>query len=396
MFQNLFSTTISNFNNKITLSLKNSVENIEVNIIMRTTGASERRQELRKAGIGTLKAIGESVPNTSMGGLVPRYASDFLNQMYYKHHDGSDLNINEMFVEVSSNLPTNIDGNLKEILKKLAPNSNSELYNTKLRFLSILDFLLSGSDKYVEFRQHRNPRDTKEFIIQKLQNIVKKFSPELQRIVNDKLENDKLGAKEERLAEARIGFEFSGDESLALEKAILQALLMTREAILKKLKSGELKFEALSEELRNDKDIALMAVRHSGYNLQFVGEELKKDLNAIKDIVLKAVQKVGYYIFHLIPENLQKDNKIINVMNEARETQEKHRIGSSERKAKAKAAEATVAEEKPWPEEDSKELVRLIVPLLEQVSEHTKTSATSVTGGVSASSVLQQQVQGQR
>ena len=306
--------------------------------------------------------------------------ADKVGNMFHEVHG----QINAITKDLNENAREAIRGQFDELAKE-----EGAVGDKQLQLFSILDFLLSGSDKYVEFRQHHNPRDTKEFIIQKLQNMVKKFSPELQRIVNDKLE-------EERLAEARIGFEFSGDESLALEKAILQALLMTREDILKKLKSGGLQFEALSEELRNDKCIALAAVRHSGYNLQFVGEELKKDQNAIKDIVLNAVQKAGYYLFHLIPENLQKDKKIIDVMNKAREIQEKHRIVGSERKAEAKAAEATVAEEKPWPEEDSKELVRLIVPLLEQVSEHTKTSATSAPGGVSASSVLQQQVQGQR
>jgi|GEM_PF-3658321 len=102
---------------------------------------------------------------------------------------------------------------------------------------------------------------------------------------------------------------------------------------LEKLRHGRLKFENLDEKLRNDKDIALAAVQHSGYNLETVlenlGEELKKDTKAIKDIVVKAVKQIGYYIFDLIPEHLKKDRQIVNLMKEATNIQEEQRIISS-------------------------------------------------------------------
>ncbi len=142
--------------------------------------------------------------------------ADKVGNMFHEVHDQIDA----ITKDLNENAREAIRGQFDELAKE-----EGAVGDKQLQLFSILDFLLSGSDKYVEFRQHHNPRDTKEFIIQKLQNIVKKFSPELQRIVNDKLENDKLGAKEERLAEARIGFEFSGDKRLALENAILQALL---------------------------------------------------------------------------------------------------------------------------------------------------------------------------
>ncbi len=53
---------------------------------------------------------------------------------------------------------------------------------------------------------------------------------------------------------------------------------------------NEISLEYASEELRNDREIVLEAIKNSGYAILYASEELQKDRN----FIMKAVKECGY------------------------------------------------------------------------------------------------------